>query len=115
MHLKILKKTLSDSSVDVSEPSTSKRRKVCSQPKWRKKDEFDDVLPSVPPNKICDQHPELIILSCLQLWRELFTDEMFTLILNQTNLFATRDKNDRTFLTDVDEIGKFLGILIHSG
>ena len=34
--------TLSDSSVDLSEPSTSKRRKVCSQPKWRKKDEFDE-------------------------------------------------------------------------
>ena len=30
-------KTLSDSSVDLIEPSTSKRRKVCSQPKWRKK------------------------------------------------------------------------------
>ena len=40
---------------------------------------------------------------------------MFTLIINQTNQFATSDKNDRTFLANVDEIGKFLGILIHSG
>ena len=29
--------TLSDSSVDLSRPSTSKRRKVCSQLKWHKK------------------------------------------------------------------------------
>ena len=40
---------------------------------------------------------------------------MFTLIVNQTNLFTARYKNDRTFITYVDTMGKFLGILIHSG
>ena len=44
----------------------------------------------------------------------MFTNEMFLLIVAQTNTFATWDKNDRTFLTDLDEIVKLLEILIHS-
>ena len=83
--------TLSDSSVVLSEHLTIKIRRVCSQLKWHKKYEFDDVLPSVLPKKI-NQHPELIILSCLQLRRDIFTDEISTLIVNQTIFDYVFDK-----------------------
>lgn len=44
-----------------------------------------------------------------------FSKEMIDLIVEQTNLYAKRDKNDPTFETNICEMRKFLGLLIMSG
>ena len=40
---------------------------------------------------------------------------MIDLIVEQTNLYANRDKNMLNFKTDQDEMKKFLGMIIISG
>ena len=80
-------------------------------PKWRKVDQFDQLLPASSPDNLTDKYPELLSLSCFQLWKELFTDEMLEHISDHTNLYANRDKNDFSFQTNVDAIGRFLGII----
>jgi DNA excision repair protein ERCC-6 len=40
---------------------------------------------------------------------------MVSRIRNQTNLYANRDKNDANFKVTIDEINKFIGILLLSG
>ena len=40
---------------------------------------------------------------------------LFCRVFSSGKNYSTKYKNDRTFLTDVDETGKFLGILIHLG
>ena len=44
-----------------------------------------------------------------------FSDDIIDLIVEQKNLYATRDKNEHNFKTDRDEIKKFLGLIIMSG
>ena len=95
--------------------SSQRRKKSNTQPKWRKNTDFDTPLTHISPNKLADEHPELLNYSCYQLWREFFTDEMMELIKEQTNIFANRDKGDIKFMVEKDELSIFLGILIHSG
>ena len=40
---------------------------------------------------------------------------MISLLVEQTNLYATRDKNMLTFKTNNAEMRKFLGLLLTSG
>ena len=40
---------------------------------------------------------------------------MIDLIVEQTNLYANRDKNMHNFKTDQNEMKKFLGLIIISG
>ena len=40
---------------------------------------------------------------------------MISLLVEQTNLYATRDKNMQTFTTNDAEMRKFLGLLLISG
>ena len=44
-----------------------------------------------------------------------FSDAMITLLVDQTNLYATRDKNMANFGVDHAEMRKFLGLLLISG
>ena len=44
-----------------------------------------------------------------------FSDSMISLLVEQTNLYATRDKNMQTFKTNDAEMRKFLGLLLISG
>ena len=98
-----------------AQTSCGRRKSVGMNPKWRKVDQFDQLLPASSPDNLTDKYPELLSLSCFQLWKELFTDEMLEHISDHTNLYANRDKNDFSFQTNVDAIGRFLGIIIHSG
>ena len=43
-----------------------------------------------------------------------FSDAMITLLVDQTNLYATRDKNMANFGVDHAEMRKFLGLLLIS-
>ena len=44
-----------------------------------------------------------------------FSDDMLTLLVDQTNLYASRDKNALSFVIDKTEMRKFLGLLLISG
>ena len=79
--------------------------------KWRKKEEISLGAHSLPP-PTGGEHSGKDIYDIFQLF---FTDEMVEHITEQTNLYVVRDKNCTNFHVDVDEIRKFLGLLLVSG
>lgn len=62
-----------------------------------------------------DLRPDINEDSPFKIWSLIFDNEIFQLICDQSLLYAHRDKNDLSFRLDLDEIYKFLGILILSG
>ncbi len=64
---------------------------------------------------ISEQYPQLPSKSCYEIWNLFFTDYTFEYILEQTKLYATRDKNDPTFDIYITNLKHFIGILIFSG
>ena len=53
--------------------------------------------------------------STYQTFSLFFSDSMISLLVEKTNLYATRDKNMQTFKTNDAEMRKFLGLLLISG
>ena len=53
--------------------------------------------------------------SMYQTFSPFFSDSMISLLVEQTNLYATRDKNMQTFKTNDAEMRKFLGLLLIGG
>ena len=79
--------------------------------KWRKKEEVCLGAHS-QPSKIAGDFAGKDIYD---IFEQFFTDEMIEHIVEQTNLYAVRDKNCKNFNVDGDEIRKFLGLLLISG
>ena len=52
---------------------------------------------------------------CTKLFLCFFSDFIVSLLVEQTNLYASRDKNMQTFKTNNAEMRKFLGLLLISG
>ena len=62
-----------------------------------------------------EQFPILTTKSDYELWKLFFSDEILGLILQQTELYANRDRNDMSFHFDKTDLLNFLGILLISG
>lgn len=98
--------------------SDDMKRKVAvkQQAKWRKNATFSEPLSQdSQPRKVANTHQELITMSPFELWKQIFDERMMDLIFQQTLLYATRDKNEKDFILDRNEIYRFLGILLISG
>jgi len=98
----------------------SKRRKkqyTKKAPKsWKKQSKFTTPLvQDSRPQNVADSHQELIALSPFQLWQQLFDEATMNLLVEQTLLYATRDRNEKDFVVDRNEICRLLGILLLSG
>lgn len=63
----------------------------------------------------CDQIAVYAGKSMFEIYSLFFSDEMLSHIVEQTNLYARRDKNMQTFKVDDVEMRKFIGLLIMSG
>ena len=80
---------------------------------WRKS---DDVILGNPEE--VQKSNEVFIhggKSMYEIFLLFFSDAMITLLVDQTNLYATRDKNMANFGVDHAEMRKFLGLLLISG
>ena len=71
--------------------------------KWKKTCSLATITTEDLRESVDEQYPELLGKSCYDLWTRFLTEETLEYILEQTKLFAGRDKNDP------------IGILIFSG
>ena len=80
---------------------------------WRKSDEVSlcDAKELQKSGKVMMHEGE----SMYQTFSLFFSDSMTSLLVEQTNLYVTRDKILRTFKTNDAEMRKFLGLLLISG
>ena len=62
-----------------------------------------------------DEYPFLIPLSPYQVWKLLFSDSMLQQIVQQTVVYAHREKNDKEFAVGEDKVRRFIGIALLSG
>lgn len=105
-----------DSSDDKDEqPAGRKRKRSQPVPRWKKAATFDKQLPSEQHPVLEQAYPLLAEMSPVALWRMFFDELMIEEIVEQTNLYARREKNSPDFNTDASEISRFLGILLLSG
>jgi hypothetical protein len=96
-----------DSDEDDAQPNPTGR--------WTKKCSFNNPLPDEPCDNLLEKHPELLIMSEYELWSTFFDESMLNLLHVQTTLYARRDKNIPTFQLSIEEMKKFLGIVLLSG
>ena len=98
-----------------SELSDSEEEQCISMPskerKWRKREEMPLGAHSQPSKFSGDFAGKDIY----DIFQQFFTEEMIEHIVEQTNLYAVRDKNCKNFSVDGDDIRKFLGLLLISG
>ena len=80
---------------------------------WRKSDEISlrDAKKLQKSDEVMKHGGE----SMYQTFSLFFSDSMISLLIEQTNLYATKDKNMQTFKTNDTEMRKFLGLLLISG
>ena len=67
---------------------------------------------------IVNPHPKVQHLegkTPFEIWSLLFTDEMVNMIMEQTQLYANRDKSNHDFHILNSELYQFLGIVLFSG
>jgi len=67
------------------------------------------------PTNIADSHQELVVMLPFQIWQQIFDERMMDLVVEQTILYATRDRNEQTFVVDRNEICRLLAIILLSG
>ena len=83
--------------------------------RWRKNDIFDEVLPKIPCPNVLTDYPLLTGFTEYDTWRQIFDTRMLELILDQTMLYAHRDKSDVAFQSNLEDMNHFIGILLFSG
>ena len=81
--------------------------------RWKKVDEVALGPHSTSP--FSDEMLEHAGKEPIEIFDLFFTPGMVEHITMQTNLYASRDKNDKKFTIDQDEMRKFLGLLLISG
>ena len=102
----------SDSDEEETPPVLAKKRQKVDPPKWKKIDRV--ALPSSPSplGKVGEEH---ITKDEFDIFRLFFTDDMISNLVDQTILYAQRDKNNPSFTMTADDMRQFLGLLLVSG
>ena len=95
--------------------TSKKDQQVDKSKKWK---QVGQLLQPLKKNGVINHHPkveEIEDKTPFETWCCLFTDEMFDMLLCQTQLYANRDKGDHDFHMLRSELYQFIGILIFSG
>ncbi|XP_042218742.1 piggyBac transposable element-derived protein 3-like [Homarus americanus] len=79
--------------------------------RWRKKENVSFGPHSIPPS-VTDVH---LGKEMFEIFKLFFTDEIISHLTEQTNLYAHREKNNKDFCVDENDMMKFLGLLLISG
>lgn len=103
----------------VSEPGSSKKRKVStSQPKWRKKrPEYTKLAEQTAgaSQRLQTLKKKLEDTSPVKVFEEMFSETMYDHIIRETLRYAAATKNDPLFSMTTGELKTFIGILLLSG
>ena len=107
-----------DSSAN-AEPSAKRSRSGCTPTsaggRWRKMSSFDEELPAADfASPLANHFPDLISKSPFELWTEIFPTGLADMVVEQTNLYASLDRNEIGFSTTRSEILQFFGVLLLS-
>lgn len=93
-----------------------KRAKIIGQNKWKKASKFHKNLNFETKQPIHEEFPLFLSAkSPIELWNLFFTTQMTEMMIRQTHLYGNRECNDPNFTTTVEEMKRFLGILLLSG
>ena len=95
-----------------SETTRLDTQETSEENRWRRSERLS--LSEVEPVVIPVELMQLAELSMFDIF-SLFSDDLLDLLVEQTNLYATRDKNVHYFKTDRIEMRKFLGLIVVSG
>ncbi len=109
--------TLEEEPTEVPIISSRKRKRgqaPVAVPKWKKSDKFDVDLACDPPDLLYRSHPELTTMSPFELFRLFFDEEVESLFIEQSNLYA-KSKNNHSFKLDAAALTKLIGVIYLSG
>ena len=101
-----------DDEPEVVPPRTKRSRQ--DLPKWKKNDMLDRDFSPFEIN-LTERVLLLNDSSPSQIWEKIFSCDMLNHIVTQSNLYASRDKNNPNFLVSNGDMRKFMGILLLSG
>lgn len=96
-----------------TEESSSDEEEYSGVPRWRKSQRLS--LGAHNPPTVSDEMLEHSGNAPIELFDLFFTNDIVDHITYQTNLYATRDKNDQTFSIEATEMKQFLGLILISG
>lgn len=83
---------------------------------WSKNKSFVDPIGTcVKSFNLEEKFPQYVSLTPYELFCLIFDQEIVDLIVSETQKYANRDKNEKNFQTNSDEIRQMLGILLISG
>ncbi|XP_065193176.1 piggyBac transposable element-derived protein 3-like [Sycon ciliatum] len=105
----------SDDSEDEGSGEPAAKRTPAGATRWMKRTAFDTILPEMELPSFIDDHPELITASPMDLWRGIYTPALIEKIVDQSLLYAAREKNNDSFGLEAVDLERFLGILLLSG
>jgi len=107
--------TTAEASAPTAEPVPKKRKKNENEKQWKKNSQFDKQIDFVEKNHLSHSHPLLGGKSPVDIWQLMFDDKIISSLVEQTNLYAQRDKNCPDFCIIVADMLKFFGIILLSG
>ena len=93
----------------------SKTQKLEPLSTWKKTTVFHRELRTTVPESILCSFPLLTHMSPMSIWSLIFDSDMIDNIVQQSNLYAARDKNCSDFKLSDEELRRFLGIVLLSG
>lgn len=105
----------SDSECDSASEDDELPAKRPMSGQWRKRTTFTDELDGEELTPILAEYPELDGLSEFEIWQKICPPELIDEVIQQTKLFANRDKNMANFSISRTELARFFGILLLSG
>ena len=102
-------------STAASAPEGKRRKKNEKEKQWKKSSRFDSPLEFVEMSDVSNSYPLLCGKSPVDIWRLFFDDDIIRNLVEQTSLYAHRDKNCPEFEICAADLLKFFGIILLSG
>ena len=87
--------------IRVSYQNQKFRKKQCKV-KWQSKKEFDIQLPDKGPGTLEEQHPELCGLSSYIMFQQFFSEDIYSLIMSESERNARQKLHHDFFLSPVE-------------
>lgn len=108
-----------DESCEPDEQPPVKKRKAAAtaKPKWRRSAEFDQKILDTGNDilSLLEQYPLLANSEPVDVWNLFMDHGVLSSIVEQSKLYARRDKNNPEYGLTVGELRRFIGVLILSG
>jgi hypothetical protein len=106
----------SDDDTSDDEPLSKKsKNKEKEKPKWKKNEKFDHSIVDKDLESLSERYPLLGKREPIDIWNLLMDQSILELIVQQSKLYAHRDKNFPEFDLSMSDLRRFIGILILSG